>query len=133
MATEKTPFVVKKIKQVTMAVHKVPKDQEKYFLIQGPIHAGKQIDDNKPPAQLCEAIDLETGELGLLITPTVLKNELLSQYPGDAYVGKCFSLVMSMSKTKAGQPVNIPAICEIADPREYAETTAKSEKGLKAA
>ena len=133
MATEKVPFVIKKIKQVTLQVHQMPKDTEKYFLIQGPIHPGKKIDDSREPANLCEAIDLETGELGLLICPTVMVKELSEQYPNSAYVGKCFSVVLQMSKTKAGKQVNIPTICEIADPRAYEEATPTKGKGLKAA
>lgn len=113
---------VRKIKQVTLAVHKIPKDVEKYFLIQTPIHTGKKIDDAKEPAKLCQAIDLETGELGLLICPTVMVKEMNEQYPNDSYVGKCFSVCFAMSKTKAGNAVNIPSIAEIADPREDRES-----------
>jgi len=120
-------FKVTKVRQVTLAVHKIIKNTERYFLICTPIHEGKQIDDSKRPAMLCEAIDLESGELGLLISPTVMTKEMFEQYPKDGYVGRCFSISFTLGKTAAGNTVNIPSIAEIADPREVEESLKPSK------
>lgn len=113
MATKFTPKV---LKNVTLPVLKLKADgQPRYFHIKGPMHLGKKVDDQKEPATLAQAIDCETGELGVIVCPTVMQKELNESYPGNGYVGKFFELVLTRVPEKS---YNIVTLTEIADPTE---------------
>lgn len=128
MATIKP--AIQKIKQVTLPVHKLRKGVEYYFKITGPMHVGKKIDDKKEPATIFEAIDCETGELGIVVTTTILRKELNENYPGDSYVGKFFSVSVNPIP---GKDYNGVSLAEIADPTEaLAEAAAERKRRAEA-
>lgn len=130
MATQQTPakFVPKILKQVTLPVLKMVADgKPRYFWIKGPMHLGKKIDDNKEAATLSEAVDCETGQLGVIVVPTVMRKELNDQYPKDAYVNKFFEVILTRVPDK---DYNIVGLTEIADPREdFARISEKQAAG----
>jgi hypothetical protein len=87
-----------KKKFVTLPLIKLADDTEYFFRFDGAIF---KADDNdrprkesepKEPPYLAHVLNLETGEMGQIITPAVLKSELEKAYPKDSYVGKAFSL-----------------------------------------
>jgi hypothetical protein len=105
----------KVLKQVTLPVHKLVPGVEYDFKITSPMHVGKKVDDEKAPATLCEAVNMWTGELGLIVCPKVMQNELNENYPGDGYVNKFFCIVKSNVEGKRWKMVTIS---EVADPSE---------------
>jgi hypothetical protein len=119
-------FQVKRLKQVTLPVLKIEKNTTRYFFFKGPMSLGKKLDDQKEPATIMHAVDLETGEEGLIICPAIMVKELHEAYPKDGYVGKCFELTLTRVPDKR---YNLVSLCEIADPREdAAESSAKVRK-----
>ena len=105
----------KKIRQVTLPVFKIEKNKERFFYIATPMELGKAIDDKEAP-QMCVAVDLETGEEGRIIVPAVMKKELEEQYPSEAYVGRCFSVVLTRVPEKR---YNIVSLSEVAAPVDF--------------
>lgn len=114
------PFVPKIIKKLTFQVLKFEIDVPKFVKITGKIYIAKDTKSRtdkagtakKEPPHLCEAIDLETGEAGLLVLGTVLYGTLDDEYPSAAYVGKGF---MITKRAKAsGREYNAYDLAEIA-------------------
>jgi len=126
MAAIKTNPAFKKVKAVTLPVLKIEKGVARYFKFLGPLHAGKKIDDQKEAATLLHSVDLETGEEGLVIAPAIMVTELRAAYPSDAYVGKCFEIVLTRVPEKR---YNIVSITEVAEP----EKTSDEDKAAVAA
>lgn len=81
-------FKVKK--RVTVQLFKMKPGADNYYLIDGAMHEGKKIDEDKNAAILMNVTDLVTGEEGQIICPTILQRELTEGYPDDGYVGKKF-------------------------------------------
>lgn len=108
-------FVKKVLKQVTLPVLKLKKNVERFFMFTGPMKTGKKIDDQMGPAEVLPATDLETGEIGLIIVPTVMQKELMENYPEHAYVGKCFAILLT---NVPGKRYNLVTMAEIAPPDE---------------
>jgi hypothetical protein len=86
-------------KSVTLPVHKLKPGEERYFQFVSIMHIGKdtgQVMNGKKmePATIADVIDLETGEMGVLICATVLHKELIDQYPNDSYVGLAFAITV---------------------------------------
>lgn len=106
----------KKVRQVTLQVLKLTKNQARYIGILSPIFSGKKIDDQKEAAQLVKAVDLETGEMGLVICPKIMQSELNANYPGESYVRKCFEIVVT---PVPGARYNNVALCEVAEPDDF--------------
>ena len=103
-----------KIRAVTMPVLKIKKGVEYFLKLTSPMALGKEIKgSNMGPATVCQAVNLETAELGQVICPYVLAKELHEAYPGDAYVGKCFSLVLT---PVPGKRYNAVQLSEVGDP-----------------
>ena len=114
-----------KLRSVTLGVLKLAKGEPRYIYIASPLYVGKKMkNDQKNPAILCKAVDLETGELGLIIAPAVMCSELTSAYPGDSYVGKCFELVVTRVPE---QRYNMVQISEIAMPDDFVRPVGMSD------
>lgn len=119
MAT-KTPQVNSKfarVRAVTLAVLKLDAKggTPRYILALGPMRESESVDKDKGPATVMHALDMETGEEGIVICPTVLRQELNKVYPGEGYVGKGFEIVLTRVPDKR---YNIPTITEVAVPEE---------------
>lgn len=108
----------KKLRAVTLPVLKMKKNEERFFLILAAMFEGKKIDDQKGPATLTRAVDLESGEYGVLICPTVMSKELSENYPNGGYVGKAFSVVLSNVPEKR---YNIVTLSEVALPDDMSD------------
>ena len=91
---EKT-FKYKVINQVTREIKKIDSGEEVFIIFEGEIYTGEVLEKAKiqTPPQLCNIIDLETGEKMLLILPKVLDASIQENYPNHSYVGKSFRLV----------------------------------------
>jgi len=128
MATAATaaPFKVVKKRQVTLPVLKIEKNTTRYFYFKEAMHTGKKIDDQKEAATIAHAIDLATGEEGLVICPAVMVKELNEAYPANGYVGKCFELILTRVPDKR---YNLVSLCEIEDPRSKAPTVEAQPEG----
>lgn len=105
-----------RVRAVTQSVLKLPTGQSRYLYLIDPMTVGKKIDDKKEPATLCHAVDMETGEEGVIICPMVLQKELNENYPGESYVGKGFEI----SKTRDPEKkYNHVSISEVAVPDDF--------------
>lgn len=121
-------MAIKTIRAVSLAVLRLVPGNVYHVKIVTPIKTGEKLDDKKEPAEICEVIDMETGEHRTLVTSTVLRKELLKQYPSDGYVGKFFQLSMSRRENKNYNDVTL---VEIEDPTEHFEQ--EREKAAKKA
>lgn len=89
--------------QITRSVMKQADGDPFYVQIQSPIVTSSvppQLDkDGKPqdPPEVCDILNLETGELQVLIVNTVLGSELRRAFPDDAYVSRMFGVVRGKS------------------------------------
>lgn len=118
-------------KNVTLPVHKLKPGEERYFQFVNAMHVGKdtgQIMNGKKmePATIADVIDLQTGELGVLICATVLYKEITEQYPDDDYVGKAFAITMTKVPEKK---YNLYSILEI-EPDEAQQTAGNDRQGI---
>ena len=89
------PPGVKFLKQVTRTVL-VQEDQVPIYVhFQSAARDGDLVSDKriKTPPRLADIINLETGELQILIMNAVLESELSRAFPGEAYVGKSFAIL----------------------------------------
>jgi hypothetical protein len=111
-------MAIQRIKSVSLAVLRLEKNRVYYIKIATAIKTGEKLDDKKEPAEICEVVNMETGEQNMLVTSTVMRKELQKQYPGDGYVGKFFELSLSRRDNKNYNDVSI---VEIADPSEHFE------------
>lgn len=66
----------------------------------------------KEPATICTAGDILTGEMFTFLVPSVVRENLRRDYPGDSYVGKCF-MIENKGKRTEGQRYWDFAISEI--------------------
>jgi hypothetical protein len=112
-------FVPKRKKLLTLPVLKWEVGKPKYLKIEAAMHIGKEMkakdnEKKKEPATLCNVTDLATGEPAQIIVNAVLKSVLTEEYPGDAYVGLCFSI--TKQARQAGKQYDPFAIEEIEDP-----------------
>ena len=91
-------------RRITVPLFKLVSNVENYFKITSPITLAKPLTGAaaaaaaakkkiKEPPYLCEVVDLETGDVGQIILPTVLRSELEENYPDNSYVDKCFCIV----------------------------------------
>lgn len=83
-------------KQVTRTVLQQKDGVPFAVTIQTEIYQGQELGQGRggapkmQPARLIEVLNLESGELQLLIANTVLEGELIRAYPELGYVGKSF-------------------------------------------
>ena len=125
MPAIKTNPMFKKLRAITLPVLKIEKGVARYFKFLGPMHAGKKIDDQKDAATLLHSVDLETGEEGLVIAPSIMVTELYAAYPKDSYVGKCFEIILTRVPEKR---YNIVSITEVAEPEKPNEADQAATK-----
>lgn len=132
------PRFVPKIKgHVTLPLLKIAVNTNYFVRFTGDIHLGKEISGNamvdpntgevkskKEPAYIAFVDNLETEEPVQIIVSTVMRKELMEQYPNDDYVGKCF--MFSLNKP-AGKSYNVPQIAEIEDPNSEKGTAARAK------
>ena len=111
-------MAIKVLKAVSLAVLRLVPGNVYHIKIVTPIKTGEKLDDKKEPAEICEVIDMETGEHRTLVTSTVLRKELLKQYPDNSYVGLFFQLSMSRRENKNYNDVTL---VQIEDPTEHFE------------
>lgn len=96
---------------IAMPLFKLVADTPRFFLADGAMFIGKQIDDKKEAATLMAVTDLETGEQGQIIIGQVLKELLIEQYPENGYVGKRFELCL---RKRADKKYNTYDLFEVA-------------------
>jgi hypothetical protein len=59
------------------------------------------------PADVCNVINLETGEAATIIVGTVLKNRLEENYPDESYINKKFELTQHKVEGKRWKDYSI--------------------------
>lgn len=140
MAT--TPRKFAKLRQVTLGVLKLSPKEPRYLCIVDAMHVSADIapdapakDSDKPaakkkePATVAHALDMETGEEGVLICSAMLRSQLQREYPGDGYVGRGFELVSTKVPDKA---YNVVSITEVEVPDDIVKTAAEIRRKLRA-
>jgi len=105
----------KRVRSVTLPVLKLEKDKTRYIAVLGAMHKGKKIDDQKDAATIVHALDMVSGEEGVVICPTVMEKELNEGYPGEAYVGRGFEITLTRVSDKR---YNIVSLAEVSIPDE---------------
>jgi hypothetical protein len=119
MNTASKSYAFKKTRVVTIPTFKLKTGIEYFFKFQTPMELGKEIKNSTMGrATVLRGLDLETGELGIVICRSVLQNELNEQYPGESYVGRCFSVSLYKVPEKRWTGVNLS---EVSDPTEDPE------------
>lgn len=106
------PFKFKKVKDVTLQLFKMkPNGPAMYFRFDSEMFEGKKIkdDDHKDPAILINVTNLETGEAGQIIAPTLLRSALIEAYieKNESYVGRCFELSMTRIPSEKYNRINL--------------------------
>lgn len=68
--------------------------QPEYIRVESPMYQGDPMEKSKIKAipTLLEVFNLKTGEAMLMVCAEVFKQEILRNYPKDAYVGKDFQI-----------------------------------------
>ena len=91
-------FSVKR--KLVMPLLKMRSGEAIYVKPTGPHFTGKDIDKGetdpakkRAPAELCNVIDLTTGEEVQIIVSAVLASVWEDEYPDDSYVGKGFKII----------------------------------------
>jgi len=85
--------------------------------ISGTIYLGEKIDGGTAaqkamePPHMAEAIDMGTGEEGIIIFGAVLLSEITKAYPGDTYIGKYFSI--SKKNAAEGKKYSLWSVHEV--------------------
>jgi hypothetical protein len=88
----------KRVKNLTLDILKFVENNPRHVKITGPIHLGKEQksskgdDKKREPAHLAPCINLEDGAECQIIVSAVVLSVLNDEYPGEAYVGKCFAI-----------------------------------------
>jgi hypothetical protein len=118
-----------RVRAVTLSVLKLEKGVPRFLFFVGPMYEGKKIDDKKEAATLIHSIDMETGEEGVIIVPTVLKKELHENYPGDTYAQRGFEVVITRDMEKKYNHVSIN---EVTVPDDFERPTAAASAGAPA-
>lgn len=114
-----------KHKHVTLPLFKMIPGVERYFLVDGAMFVGKQVDDKKEPATLMNVTDLETGEEGQIICPFLLIEALNADYPDNAYVGKMFAISLTRVPEKKYNLVNLTELKRAEESEESAKPAGK--------
>lgn len=81
--SETQKFKVKK--NLTMPVVKLLLDKPVYIRVEEPMKIGKKVDDKKDEAVLMTVVNLESGEIGQLLVPSVMQGILHDEYGAPKY------------------------------------------------
>jgi len=117
--TSVAPFVPVVKRAVTRAVLKFEVDAPTYIKILTEIITGKELKgtDKKAemkPAQICDVINLESGQELTMICGAIVESSLNENYPDKSYVGLCFAITKQAKKE--GKRYFPYEISEIEDP-----------------
>ncbi len=113
----------KRLAAVTLPTFKMADGQPYYFKFAGKIHPGDganlkgKVDekgDPKQPPDVAQVIDIETGEMGMIVLGKILVSDLRNMYDADGYVGKCFEI--TKLEPKPGTRAKTYSVFEIAEP-----------------
>jgi len=113
------PEGFKVVKKVTLPAKSVKVGESGVFWILEPIHQsaieGKMREGGvrDKPADICRAVDMETGEEVTLIVGVVITKNLNQHYPNDGYVNRVFG-IENRGKVKQGDKYNSYNITEVA-------------------
>ena len=119
-----------RIRAVTLPVLKLEKNTTRYLALLTPMYLGEKLDDSKEAATLIKALDMESGEFGLIVTPTVMQSELSRNYADHAYVGKGFEVTVTRQQ---GKDYNHVTMIEVGIPGELETTVAQLRREANAA
>jgi selenophosphate synthase len=119
-----------RLRAVTLPVLKLEKNTTRYLALLTPMYLGEKLDDSKEAATLIKAVDMETGEFGLIVAPTVLQSELTRNYTNDSYVGKGFEVTVTRQQ---GKDYNHVTLIEVGIPEEMEATVAQMRREANAA
>lgn len=126
MATKAEAPKFKKIRSLTLPLLKIEKNTERFFYFHGPMYLGDKVDPKKDPATLAHVVDLETGEEGLIICPSVMQSELRRHYGNDGYMHKCFGVRIHRIPEKN---YNIVTLDEVGEPDDLVKLTTPPQAG----
>lgn len=126
-----SPF--KTLKKLTRPTFKFVIGKAVYVRIDEKVFIGKELKkdaseggNKREPAHVANVTNLETGELGQIIVSAVVLSVLNDEYPGDTYVGKCFSITkLQKTEGKAYFPYNVD---EIEDPGASSHSSVGARK-----
>lgn len=119
----------RKVRQLTLPLLQLAQGQPRYLFLLGEMYIGEKVQKNKDAATLVHAIDMETGEEGIVICSSVMQSELLKGY-GQKYVGKGFEIVQQRKSGKDGLTgYNIVTISEVAPPDDFAPPKVEAGPG----
>lgn len=82
------------------------------------------------PPITCEAINLRTGEEGIIVVNNTISSNLDTKYPSDAYIGKCFEIAYNDTK-KSGAGFNYKTF-NIKEIKLKSDTTAPAKPAVAA-
>ena len=106
-------------------------ERPRYISTQPSREKPKEGEKPKAPPTLMDVINLETGELAHVVVAEMIRSTLESEYPDNAYVGKCFHILnRGKVETKAGggqmyNKIHIEEIEEPEQPKESAKSGGK--------
>jgi hypothetical protein len=97
-----------------------------FIKIVGPIEPGKELEavrqrkakegspaETMNPPDLCEIIELRSGQLGNMIVNAVIKSNLEEKYPEQGYVGRSFKISQISTVSKGSRSYRTFEILEI--------------------
>ena len=102
-------FVPKIKRHVTLPLFKMVKDKPLYVKFDTAMFEGRKIDDQKDAATLINVTNLESGEVGQIIVPAVLKSTIAENYEGETYKGLCF-MITFVPKDQTGKKYNMVSL-----------------------
>jgi hypothetical protein len=118
---------------LTVPVLSLKDNEPRILRFDGKMHIGKTMkakegDKPKEPATIASVTDMESGEIFDLIVSAVLHSVLDEEFPGDAYVGKVFS-VTALPKRDGKQYKGMKVYeMDIVDSSKPAEEASKAKK-----
>ena len=127
----------KRVKNLTLDILKFVEQQTRHVKITGAIHLGKEQkssrggeDKKREPAQLAPCINLEDGTECQIIVSAVVLSVLNDEYPGEAYVGKCFAITKkNRVEGKQYFPYSVEEIEDPSKPAQITEATKPAAHG----